>query len=124
MTAARHDLIIDQGADFSLELTIKESGSVKNLTHWYPRADLRKTKESASSTAAFNANVLGDVVNGKITMQMGYETTASVAAGVYFYDLELFNTESAAGKYATDASIAQVTRLMGGQVTVRREVTR
>ncbi len=124
MTAARHDLTIDQGADFSLELTIKESASVKNLTDWYPRAQLRKNKESASATAAFTASVSGDVAHGKVLLQMPWDRTDDITAGVYYYDLELYNVGEGAGADATPASILQVLRIMGGQVHVRREVTR
>ena len=46
MPAARYDLIIDQGSDFALELTIKDNGSPKDLTLWSGRAQLRKTKEA------------------------------------------------------------------------------
>jgi len=124
MTAARHDLTIDQGADFSLELTIKESASVKNLTDWYPRAQLRKNKESASAAATFNASVAGAVTAGKVLLQMDWETTDDLSAGVYYYDLELYNVGPGSGQNAEPASILQVLRIMGGQVHVRREVTR
>jgi len=124
MTAARYDLIIDQGSDFSLELTIKESASVKNLTHWYARSQLRKNKESASAAATFNASIGSNPLEGKVLLQMDWEDTDDLAAGIYYYDLELFNTTSANGKNATPASILQVLRIMGGQAHVRREVTR
>ena len=32
MTAARYDLVIDQGSDFAIELTVKENETVKNDT--------------------------------------------------------------------------------------------
>ena len=124
MTAARHDLTIDQGADFSLELTIKESASVKNLTDWYPRAQLRKNKESASATASFSASVAGDATAGKVLLQLSWDRTDDIPAGIYYYDLELYNVGEGAGADATPASILQVLRIMGGQVHVRREVTR
>ena len=34
MSAANHDLVIDQGTSFVLDVTIKESGDVKNLTNY------------------------------------------------------------------------------------------
>jgi len=37
MTAARYDLVIDQGSDFALEFTVSESGTVKNLTGYSAR---------------------------------------------------------------------------------------
>ena len=35
MSAARYDLVIDQGSDFAIEFTVDESGTVKNLTGYY-----------------------------------------------------------------------------------------
>ena len=32
MSAANYDLVIDQGSSFTIDITIKESGAVKNLT--------------------------------------------------------------------------------------------
>lgn len=124
MTAARHDLTIDQGADFSLELTIKESGSVKNLTDWYARSQLRKNKESASAAATFRASIGANPTEGKILLQMDWEDTDDLTAGIYYYDLELYNVATGAGADAIPASILQVLRIMGGQAHVRREVTR
>lgn len=124
MTAARHDLTIDQGADFSLELTIKESASVKNLTNWYPRAQLRKSKEASAPAATFSAAVTGAVTNGDITISLPFTTTRDLAAGVYYYDVELIETTHGDQGAASDADTLQVLRLLGGQATVRREVTR
>ena len=38
MTAARYDLVIDQGSDFAIEFTVAESGSAKNLSGYTARA--------------------------------------------------------------------------------------
>ena len=101
MTAARHDLTIDQGADFSLELTIKESGSAKNLTNWHARSQLRKNKESASAAASFDVSIGTPVTAGKVLMQMDWEETDDLPAGIYYYDLELYNVAEGEGAGAT-----------------------
>ena len=118
MTAARHDLIIDQGADFSLELTVKESGSAKSLSGWVATAQLRASKESASAAASFNATVQEPKANGKIQLSLPYHVSDDLTAGQYFYDLEIREAASAA------ASAVQVSRLVHGTATLRREVTR
>ena len=112
MTAARYDLVIDQGSDFAIEFTVNESGSAKNLTGYTARAQLRPTKSSSTLTATFTCGI-PTPANGKISMSLTNGTTAGLAAGRFFYDLEIFT-----------ASDTLVQRLLFGEVTVTQEVTR
>ena len=48
MSAARYDLVIDQGSDFAIEFTVNESGSAKNLSGYSARAQLRPSKNSST----------------------------------------------------------------------------
>jgi hypothetical protein len=112
MTAARYDLVIDQGSDFAIEFTVNESGSAKNLTGYTARAQLRPTKSSSTLTATFICGI-AIPTNGKISMTLSNATTAGLAAGRFFYDLEIFT-----------ASDTLVQRLLFGEVTVTQEVTR
>lgn len=116
MTAARYDLTIDQGSDFSLELTVKDSGSAKNLTNWSARSQLRSTKESASAAASFSAAVTS-VSEGKLTMSLPHHVSDDLTSGLYYYDLELVQN-------GDSGSTIQVSRLIQGTATLRREVTR
>lgn len=133
MTAARYDLIIDQGSDFSLELTVKESGSLKNLSGWHGRATLRKTLEGGiKQTFTVSTHVGTDSTDsgtyglqpsdkvGKVTMSMPFGTSSPLTAGTYHYDLEIFYNNSG----DSTVTATQVKRLIGGTATVRREVTR
>ena len=117
MTAARYDLIIDQGADFSLELTVKESSTAKDLTGWFARAQLRKNKSSSSIAASFSASITSASA-GKLTMSLPYSVSDDMTAGLYHYDLEIYQAASAA------ATATQVSRLINGTANIRREVTR
>ena len=112
MTAARYDLVIDQGSDFAIEFTVNESGSAKNLTGYTARAQLRPTKSSSTLTATFICGI-ATPTNGKISMSLTNGTSAGLAAGRFFYDLEIFT-----------ASDTLVQRLLFGEVTVTQEVTR
>ena len=47
MAAATYNLVIDQGSDFVIDLVVKQSGSIKDLTNYSARAQLR-TKKDAS----------------------------------------------------------------------------
>lgn len=133
MTAARYDLIIDQGSDFSLELTVKESGSLKNLSGWHGRAYLRKSLEGGiAKTFTVSTHVGTDSTDnstygvqpadkvGKVTMSMPFGSSQITTAGTYHYDLEIFYNNSG----DSTATATQVKRLIGGTATVRREITR
>lgn len=112
MTAAVYNLVIDQGSDFGVQLALTEDGSVKDLTGYSARAQLRSKKASVDKAADFTCTVTNPT-GGLVTMSLGNTITSSLAAGIYYYDLELFT-----------ASDAIVTRLIEGQATITQEVTR
>ena len=112
MAAGTYNLQIDQGSDYASTLTITESGVAKDLTGYSARAQMRPTKSSSTLSATFTCTVT-DASGGVLKMELSNSITKNLAAGVYYYDLEIYT--------AADAS---VTRLLEGQVTVDPEVTR
>lgn len=114
MSAARYNLIIDQGSDFALEFIVKEDGTAKPLTGYDARAQLRSTKDSESAAATFGISIEDGSVTGKIRAALSSAITGPLTAGRYYYDLELYTT----------GGTELVTRLLEGTVTVTREVTR
>lgn len=112
MSAGNYNLVIDQGADFAITLTLKENGQAKNLSDYSARAQMR-TKKSSSAAAGTFTCAISDALNGKVTMKMPNVTTKDLAPGVYYYDLELFTSGD-----------ANVSRLLEGTATVTAEVTR
>jgi len=133
MTAARYDLTIDQGSDFSLTLTIKENGTAKDLTGWHGRAAFRKTLDGGK-IGDFTVQVVGAngdprasdtkdqpaAYHGQLLFKLPFNTSAGIQAGTYFYDLEIYYNDSA----LPSASASAVSRIMGGNMNLRREVTR
>lgn len=113
MTAAAYNLVIDQGSDFAVNLSIKEEGSAKNLTGYSARAQLRSTKTSSTLAASFTCTVLSPATNGTIKMKLSHTVSTEIAAGLYYYDLEIYNTGE-----------TLVHRLLQGEVTINQEVTR
>ena len=113
MSAANHDLVIDQGSTFVIDLTIKESGALKNLTGFSGRAQMRSSKSASAVAASFTCTVVSPAGNGVLKMELSATTSSAMAAGVYFYDLEIHT-----------ASDAIVKRLLEGKVTINQEVTR
>ena len=76
------------------------------------RDRLRPSPTSGTKTADFTCTVV-DATEGKINMQLTNSTTAGIASGKYYYDLELVNTNN-----------GTVTRLLQGVARVTPEVTR
>ena len=112
MSAARYDLVIDQGSDFAIEFTISESGVVKNLTGYSARAQLRPSKGSSNLSASFTCSIPAPTT-GKINMSLTNSTSTSLTAGRFYYDLEIYTSGNSA-----------VSRLLHGEVTLTQEVTR
>lgn len=112
MSAANYDLVIDQGSSFTIDITIKESGSVKDLTGYSARSQLRSTKAASSATASFTCSI-PTPSNGVVKMELSPSTSSGISAGQYFYDLEIYTS-----------SDAIVKRIIEGKVNLTQEVTR
>ena len=112
MSAATYNFNLDQGANFVLDMIMKEDGAVKDLTGYSARAQMRKTKDATEVSGTFTCSIPTPTL-GTIKMEMDNATTGAIAAGSYFYDLEIFTS-----------SDVFALRLIQGQVTVTREVTR
>lgn len=112
MSAGTYNLVIDQGSSFALDLVIKEGGAALNLTQYTGRAQLR-TSVSASSVSATFTVTKTNAAEGSLKMELAATTSASLAAGQYVYDLEIFT-----------ANDAIVKRILQGDVTLTPEVTR
>ena len=113
MSAANHDLVIDQGSTFVIDLTIKESGTLKNLTGFSARAQMRSSKTASAVAASFTCSITSPPTAGIVKMELPATTSSAMASGVYFYDLEIHT-----------ANDAIVKRLIEGTVTINQEVTR
>jgi hypothetical protein len=112
MTAAIYNLVIDQGSDFSVEFTLSEDGSAKDLTNYSARAQMRKAKSAADVSATFTCTI-ATPTNGIIKMELPNGTSKVLEAGRYYYDLEIHTGND-----------ALVSRLLQGEVDLTQEVTR
>ena len=111
MAAGIYDIVIDQGADFSIQLDLKNNGSAVNLTGFSAAAQLRATPTSSELAATFTISFT-DRANGQLKLEMPNATTAGLPPGKYYYDLE---TTSGGGVK---------TRLLQGIARVTPNVTR
>ena len=112
MAAGKYNIVIDQGADFALEFTVKEDGSAFNLTNYSARAQLRERPHDTTKAADFVCTIVSASA-GTVKMALTNETTKSLTPKRYYYDLEIFTTNDAA-----------VTRLLQGDALVSPEVSK
>ena len=112
MSAANHDIVIDQGATFVMDVTIKEDGVAKSLVNYSARAQMRSTKTASSVAGSFTCTI-PTPSNGTVKMELSPATSAAMSAGSYFYDLEIYTSGDAIVK-----------RIIEGRVTLTQEVTR
>lgn len=111
--AATHNLTIECGATFLLEMVWSEDDTPKNLTGYAARMQVRKTHAAAPILDLTDgAGITLGTTGGEITIEVSSDDTTDLTEGNYVYDLEL---ESGAGF---------VTRLLEGGVTIKPEVTR
>jgi len=112
MTAANHNLTIDQGSDFTIDLVVSEAGVVKNLTGYSARAQMRSTKSATAIAATFTCTIT-NATGGVVKIELPNATSSAISPGKYYYDLELY----------TNSNVI-VARLMQGTVILTPEVTR
>jgi hypothetical protein len=114
--AGTYNIVADQGATFSRQLTWNDSaGSAVNLTGYTGRMQLRSYVE-ASGAAVFdftteNGRITLGGTAGTIILSAAATALGAVEAATYVYDLEL-------------VSGSVVTRLVQGTFELRAEVTR
>ena len=89
MSAGTYNINIDQGSDFSLQLTVQEDGSAKDLTGFSARAQMRPTVDSSTLTATFTCTIT-NASSGILTMALANTVTDDIDVGQYAYDLELY----------------------------------
>ena len=106
------NLVVDQGADFSKNLTVTTDGStaydISGLTF---RAHMRPSYSSSTLTAEFTTAIV-TAASGIYKLSLSDTQTKAIDAGRYVYDVEVTRT-----------SDSVVTRVIEGIITVRPNVT-
>lgn len=107
--AQKQNITLDQGATFSTSFLFQDTnGDPIDYSTYTANSQMRK---SYSSSTAYDFTV-AMVSNGQVTLSMTANTTNSITAGRYVYDVEV---QSPAGSRI---------RLVEGIVTVTPQVTR
>lgn len=105
--ATKANITIDQGASFSTEIILTdEAGNLLDLSVYTGESQIRKSYTS-STAKSFDVNLL----DGIVTLSMAANTTATMTAGRYVYDVILVDGAN------------NVTRIVEGIVTVTPRVS-
>lgn len=107
--ATKLNLTVDQGSDFATSFVVSDdNGNPLDLSTYTLASQMRKTYTSASSYSfTVTANSSGIVV-----ITLGANTSKSIPAGRYVYDVDLTSSSNA------------VSRAVEGFVTITPAVTR
>jgi hypothetical protein len=113
-TAANYDFILEQGATFQKELTLKDgNGDHMNLTGYTAKMQIRKTID-------------GDLIK-EINESSGITITANqgkLLLSISATDTAKFNFRNAVYDLTITSSGGQVTRVIQGKITIDYAVTR
>jgi hypothetical protein len=115
MSAAKQNLVIDQGADWFITFTYKDAAGLPiNLTGFSSKMQLRTNHSDSVAVLSLSSGegMTIDSLLGKISVHATATQTGAIAFGDYFYDLEI------------TSSGGVVTRLIEGRISVSPQVTR
>lgn len=116
MAAAQYDFEIEQGATLLKPIVWKDSAGVAvNLTGYAAKMQVRQSASSPDvllELSNTNGKLTITPLTGTVTMVFSATTTAAIDWKRGKYDLELTSADGT------------VTRLLEGEITVSREITR
>ena len=87
--AAIANLIIDQGANFSSDVTVKDAnGNAFDLTGYTTQAKLAKGYSSTRTRTSMTSVIGTDAASGVVALALTATQTAALDAERYVYDVE------------------------------------
>ena len=115
--AQYEDIMIDQGTDVAIELSlVDKNGAKKNLTGYSVAAKMKRTYNSDSADTTDFATVITDEDQGELTLSLTNIQTDALKAGRYVYDVEI--------SYQDSDSNTIIERILEGNIHVSPSVTR
>jgi hypothetical protein len=114
MPATEYPIQIERGATFERTLRLLDDGEARNLTGYSARGQIREGWSETAERVADFAFTIATPTSGEIAWGLDSETSAAIDAGMYVYDVEIYNS----------ADPADVVRLLRGPVEVLPRATR
>lgn len=91
MTAAYQNLYLEQGTTFSTTITMSDVyGNAYDLTSFSANSQIKRSYYSSTTTGYFNTSL--NVSDGSVTIAMDANTSATIPAGQYVYDVKMVNS--------------------------------
>lgn len=110
MSAPKYNIIIDQGSDYVLNFDFERNGVPLPLNGYSIRGHIRPTRTSSTLTASFTGTTV-DASIGSFKISLLAATSTTIAAGLYYYDIEIYNG-------------SLISRVLQGTLQITQEVTR
>jgi hypothetical protein len=105
------ELNLDQGADFSFDMTItNDDGTAKNVSGYTFASSMKKSYYSSNVAANLTATIMNSS-NGLVRFAITAANNSSIKAGRYLFDIK-----------QTDGS-NNITRIVEGLITVNPGIT-
>ena len=83
---------MDQGADFTVTITLQDSnGNPLDLTGYTGKSFMRQSFNSDLNVFALNVSILSPTTAGNIQLSLSATSTVSIPAGRYAYDVLITN---------------------------------
>lgn len=123
MAAGKYTMNIEQGADYKIKLTIKDSaGALVDLTGHVFRGQIRKNVSDATVQASFTFNILNQVTNkGQVEVLLSNTSSSAIVIDAQ----AKVNRELVSMPYDIESSNgAEDVRWLEGIVKMSPEVTR
>ena len=90
MPAGYQELFMEQGATFSIKITLDAVNALPyDLTGYSANSQMKTSYYSSNSIATFATTISNTPTDGNITLNLTHQETANIAAGRYVYDLYL-----------------------------------
>ena len=112
MAAGKHDIILEQGATYNMQIRVEENGSPVDVTNYTFASQVRKSHYSSDIAATFTTQLVNGPQGSFNISLTDTQTSAIDSAFTHVYDVEM----------TSDTGV--VTRVIEGTVTVSPEVTR
>ena len=105
------ELNLDQGADFSFEMTVtNDDGSPKNVSGYIFSSSMKKSYYSSNATANLTSTII-DATNGVVRFSINAANNSTIKAGRYLFDVKQVDT------------LNNVSRIVEGLITVNPGIT-
>lgn len=114
MAVAVINLVIEQGADFSLSLTLKANGQPIDLTGYTYSAKMKK-HYGANTSYPFTVTPETPLTNGVVSIGMSESLTATIPPGRYVYDVLI--TDAGIGSSAITSKYFKGTVIVEGSAS-------